>query len=43
MAEMHVLKTENESASKRASIWEKTEKFMDLMPKKFAIPSKQAK
>lgn len=41
MAEMHSLKSENES--KEAFIWEKTKKFMQIMPKKFSDPLKQAK
>lgn len=43
MAEMHNLKSENESVSKEAFIWEKTKKFMQIMPKKFSDSVKQAK
>lgn len=43
LAEMHSLKIEIETMSRQAFIWEKTEKFMEIMPKKFSDPLKQAK
>lgn len=43
MAEMHSLEFENESVSKEAFIWEKMKKFMQIMPKRFSDPLKQAK
>ncbi|KAL6428427.1 hypothetical protein ACFW04_008599 [Cataglyphis niger] len=43
MAEMHCLKPENGPEPKRAFIWEKTKKFMQIMPKRFSDPLKQAK
>ncbi|XP_071561029.1 ethanolamine kinase 1-like isoform X1 [Temnothorax nylanderi] len=43
MAEMHTLKFENKSVSKEAFIWEKTKKFMQIMPKRFSDSLKQAK
>lgn len=43
MAEMHNLESENESVSKEAFIWEKTKKFMEIMPKRFSDSLKQVK
>lgn len=43
MAEMHSLEPENGLESKKAFIWEKTKKFMQIMPKRFSDPLKQAK
>ncbi|EFN77226.1 Ethanolamine kinase 1 [Harpegnathos saltator] len=43
LAEMHSLKIENENISKQVCIWEKTKKFMEIMPRKFSDPLKQAK
>lgn len=43
MAEMHSLEPENLLQSKKAFIWEKIKKFMQIMPKKFSDPIKQAK
>lgn len=41
LAKMHSLKIENECISKQAFIWEKTEKFMKIMPRKFSDSLKQ--
>lgn len=41
MAEMHCLQLENET--KEAFLWEKTKKFMQIMPKRFSDSLKQAK
>ncbi|XP_025992286.1 ethanolamine kinase 1 isoform X2 [Solenopsis invicta] len=43
MAEMHNLDSENEFIPKEAFIWEKTKKFMEIMPKRFSDSLKQAK
>lgn len=43
LAEMHSLKIENENISKQVFIWQKTEKFMEIMPRKFSDSLKQAK
>lgn len=43
MAEMHNLKFENESVSGEAFIWEKTKKFIQLIPKQFSDSLKQVK
>ncbi|XP_046824053.1 ethanolamine kinase 1 isoform X1 [Vespa crabro] len=41
MAEMHLLEPNHCEISKDPIIWNKTEKFMELMPKKFSDPCKQ--
>jgi len=41
MAEMHYLQLESET--KEAFLWEKTKKFMQIMPKRFFDSLKQAK
>lgn len=43
MAEMHSLESETGPESMKAFIWEKTKKFMQIMPKRFSAPLKQAK
>ena len=44
MAKMHLLRpTSNGVSESEAIIWQKTEKFMRLMPKYFDDPDKQAK
>ncbi|KAL2725660.1 ethanolamine kinase 1 isoform X1 [Vespula squamosa] len=41
MAEMHLIEPNHHEISKEPIIWNKSEKFMELMPKKFSNPSKQ--
>lgn len=43
MAQMHKLKPDSAEISKEAFIWDKIEKFMDIMPKKFSDDFKQAR
>lgn len=43
MAQMHKLKPEDVEISKEACIWNKLEKFMEIMPKKFLDDIKQAR
>ncbi|XP_012280009.1 ethanolamine kinase isoform X2 [Orussus abietinus] len=43
MAQMHRLTPNHPEMSKSPVIWNKTEKFMQIMPKKFSDPIKQAK
>ncbi|XP_061931991.1 ethanolamine kinase 1 [Apis cerana] len=43
MAQMHKLKPEDVEISKEACIWNKLEKFMEIMPKKFIDDIKQAR
>ncbi|XP_031836550.1 ethanolamine kinase 1 isoform X2 [Nomia melanderi] len=43
MAEMHKLKPDSDEISKEACIWNKLEKFMEIMPKQFSDVSKQTR
>lgn len=41
MAQMHLLQPDSLDIPQKASIWEKTERFMELMPKQFSNSKKQ--
>lgn len=43
MAQMHRLKPDLPDTSKEPVIWEKTEKFMNIMPKEFNDPEKHSR
>ena len=43
MAEMHLLKIDSNDLNKKSVIWDKTEKFLELIPKHFEDPIKQQK
>lgn len=43
MAQMHKLNPDNDETPKQACIWNKLEKFMEIMPKEFCDDTKQSR